>query len=146
MYNRLLQVDQTSLTLSLTSVWELSALFGLDGALLNLRTIWALSGFLGLDGAVLNLRTRILQHGNNNRCSTPKIKGAATSQPNNCKKFQVRFLLRNKREKIKQKASKRKTSRYLGNCVFRSAKGYPSVLPTNRRIPMYPRFLLYRFQ
>lgn len=59
-------LNQTSLTFSLSSVCE-----------------WG--DFFGLEATVLNLRTNILKHGKNNKYPTPRIKGAATSHPNNCK-------------------------------------------------------------
>lgn len=60
-------VNQASLTLSLTSVGE--------------------SAFFGLEGTVLNLGTNTLKHGRKSMYSAAKIKGAATSHPNNCKNW-----------------------------------------------------------
>lgn len=63
-------VNQSSLTLSLTSVKE-----------------W--SGFCGLKETVPNLRTSILKHGKNNIYSPANIVGTATSHPSNCKTLSI---------------------------------------------------------
>lgn len=66
-------LNQTSLTFSLISECERG-------------------DFFGLEATALNLRTKSLKHGKNNKYPMPRIKGAATSHPNNCQYWYKTFI------------------------------------------------------